>query len=164
MCLAAIILSTIGDTKTWSDKTLSQIEGIGKALYDDAVIDSHITQNIMELPRRVYIGQEEYLLDISDENKQHDLNAPTLTNIITNQLTNSPTLYVLMKTISFSLIEKDEIYYWYDPNGVEDAKQEIIPSVCCFSDMKLLINHILELGTTLQSLTFSADTVKCRKK
>lgn len=151
--------------KTWTDKSLHQIEVIGKALHDDSVMDSQSSQATnLQLPDRLYIEHVEYFLDISTDNTVHDLNEATLTNTMVEELKSSSTVYVTIKSSNelhrFSLIEKYGIFYWYDPNGVDDAKNEIRSSVDCFSTMKFLVGHILELGAILKSNEFTANFVK----
>lgn len=165
LCLAAIIMSTIHEIKTWTEKSLSQIEIIGNVLYDDAVMQSHCKQvEFAKLPLQLYIEHVEYLCSVSDNKTDRDMDEPTLTGVIKNEFEkNSSTLYVLIGTHSFSLIEQDTIYYWYDPSGVDDENKEIRSSVCCFSNIQLLVTHILELNNILSNAEFQIEFVNCKQ-
>lgn len=161
MSLAAIVTSYNCNIKLWTDKTLSKIEVIGITLYCDAVIGTLSDKiQIVQLPHQFYIDGKGIQMEMSKDNQVHDLDEPTLTSEIAKQFESSPTLYVLINTHSFALIKSEQIFYWYDPNGVDDDQNEIRPSVCCFSCMSLLVGHILTLGPLLQSITFSVDFVK----
>lgn len=157
-------MSTIHEMKTWTHKSLIQIEIIGNVLYDDAVINTHCKQvKFVELPHKLYIEHVEHLWDISDKT-DHDMDEPTLTDVMEYEFEkNSSNLYVLIGTNSFSLIEQDHIFYWYDPSGVDDTNKEIRSSVCCFSNRQLLVTHILELNNILASPNFSVNFVKNQK-
>lgn len=157
-------MSTISDIKYWSEKSLSQIERIGKVLYDDAIIESKKENaTAIALLDRLYIEHVEYMLDISSGNQHHNLDLETLTNMIMTEFENSTMLSISINTTRFSLFLKENIYYWYDPNGVDDENNEIRPSVCCFSSFEQLISHIFKIGSILSSITFSVNFVKCRK-
>lgn len=162
--LTAIVMSTIYDIKTWTDKSLAQIEEIGQSLYADSVIAAHSQQmKIVELPQRLFIDRLQYMVVSVSDDKLHQFDEPTLASVFEKQFQSSTTLYVVVDECSFSVIEKEKIFYWYDPNGLHDANNDVRASICCFSTMEQLVRHMMDVNTILASNGFQVFFVKIER-
>ncbi|XP_037024996.1 uncharacterized protein LOC119066555 isoform X2 [Bradysia coprophila] len=169
--LAAIILSSQSDIKSWTSKTLHQIQEYGCALYRDARIEKKVQRvTIDEFPERFYIDHVEWKTKIfrKETTTFKNVDPQFVTNEIAKKLKSKTfkkgvTVYCSIGTNSFCLIikEQDPIFYWYDPNGAVDPKKEVRASVCCFGSMDLVVGHILNICTILQSTVFTVNFIIC---
>lgn len=157
--------------KTWTVKTLHQIETYGYALYRDARIENKVQLvTIDHFPDRFYIDHVEWKTTVVHKSATTftQLDQQTVTaelTKLTDPFKSGLNVYVSIGAYNFCLIRKKEdpsMFYWYDPNGVEDANKEARASVCCFSGMDLVVSHILKICTILQSVEFIVNFIRCR--
>lgn len=118
---------------------------------------------IDEFPDRFYIDHVEWKTKVSKILPFNNQDQKTITAELKKKFKPGKNLYVSIDTYSFCLISKmkDPIFYWYDPNNVEDAKKEIRASVCCFSSMDLVVGHILKICKALSSAGFTVNFIQC---